>query len=430
MLSVLKLQPSSPLFDNKFDQLTAGNLVYGRRFSIRLRQRQLASLSVQSETASSSSEPLVISNLNSTVGSSSAPQLSQWTLTHRHIHILNFIACVAAISATWLFFSAIPTLLDKEMFTPLLKQKKAFRRAAESLEKLMDVTREELPDTMAAVRLSGMEISDLTMELSDIGPYLPSQGLTQGVRSSTRAVRLAEERLRQFSSMPQSATAQGLLVPMETRTAGPALAKKVRDLREGIVKGRQVLQMLFTLTRLPSLPGGRLPDSNSRIIAGSRITGTLFGYRKGRVSLSIQENPRNFPTVVVELALQTNVLQKEMNLGMVRIALECEKRDKREKINLLEEPLWTMYCNGKKNGYGVKREATEEDLSVMEILKPVSMGAGVLPGKSDVEGPDGEMTYMRAHFERVVKSKDAETLYMLSPDANDGPELSIFFVRI
>lgn len=33
----------------------------------------------------------------------------------------------------------------------------------------MDVTREELPDTMAAIRLSGMEISDLTMELSDLG---------------------------------------------------------------------------------------------------------------------------------------------------------------------------------------------------------------------------------------------------------------------
>lgn len=49
---------------------------------------------------------------------------------------------------------------------------KAFKRAAESLEKLMDVTREELPDTMAAVRLSGMEISDLTMELSDLGLVL------------------------------------------------------------------------------------------------------------------------------------------------------------------------------------------------------------------------------------------------------------------
>lgn len=33
----------------------------------------------------------------------------------------------------------------------------------------MDVAREELPDTMAAVRLSGMELSDLTMELSDLG---------------------------------------------------------------------------------------------------------------------------------------------------------------------------------------------------------------------------------------------------------------------
>lgn len=120
MLSVLKLQPSSPLFDNKFDQLTAGNLVYGRRFSIRLRQRQLASLSVQSETASSSSEPLVISNLNSTVGSSSAPQLSQWTLTHRHIHILNFIAC--AVHTLFFFF----TLLDTSAFLLMFSFRKSF----------------------------------------------------------------------------------------------------------------------------------------------------------------------------------------------------------------------------------------------------------------------------------------------------------------
>ncbi|XP_009764438.1 uncharacterized protein [Nicotiana sylvestris] len=228
MLSTLKLQLPSPVLNTNSDQGVAGNLDSGRRFSIRLPQRQLASLSVQSENASSS-EPLVTSHLNSTFGYSSSSAV-QWTLTHRHIHILNFIACAAAISATWLFFSAIPTLL-------------AFRRAAESLERLMDVTREELPDTMAAVRLSGMEISDLTMELSDLG-----QGLTQGVRSSIRAVRLAEERLRQFSSMAQSANMQGLLVPTETRTTGPALAKKARDLREGIAKGRAALQMLFTLT--------------------------------------------------------------------------------------------------------------------------------------------------------------------------------------
>ncbi|PKI76327.1 hypothetical protein CRG98_003249 [Punica granatum] len=115
---------------------------------------------------------------------------------------------------------------------------------------------------------------------------------------------------------------------------------------------------------------------------------------------------------------------------MVRIALECEKRADKDKMKLLDEPLWTMYCNGKKTGYGVKREANGEDLNVMELLKAVSMGAGVLPGNSDVEGPDGELAYMRAHFERVVGSKDSETLYMLSPEGNTGPELSIFFVRI
>nr|KAJ0207178.1 hypothetical protein LSAT_V11C500265910 [Lactuca sativa] len=106
-----------------------------------------------------------------------------------------------AISATWLFCSAIPTLL-------------AFKRATESLEKLFDVTREELPDTMVVVRLSGMEINDLTMvvvrlsgmeiidltmELSDLG-----QEITQGVKSSTRAVRLAEERLRRLTNMNPS----------------------------------------------------------------------------------------------------------------------------------------------------------------------------------------------------------------------------------
>lgn len=134
--------------------------------------------------------------------------------------------------------------------------------------------------------------------------------------------------------------------------------------------------------------------------------------------------------LVVELAMHTNVLQKEMSSGMVRIALECEKRPEKDKTVLLDEGLWTMYCNGKSSGYGIRREASEEDLTVMELLMPVSMGAGVLPGNSEVEGPDGELAYIRAHFERVVGSKDSETLYMLSPDGNHGPELSIFFVRI
>ena len=128
--------------------------------------------------------------------------------------------------------------------------------------------------------------------------------------------------------------------------------------------------------------------------------------------------------------MATNVLQKEIGGGLVRIALECEKRAEKDKTKLMEEPVWTMYFNGKNSGYVVKREAEEEDLSIMELLRPVSMGAGVLPGKTGVEGPDDELAYMRAHFQRVVGSKDSETLYMLSPNGDNGPELSIFFVRI
>lgn len=60
------------------------------------------------------------------------------------------------------------------VFQLLCWWEQAFKKAAESLEKLLDVTAEELPDTMAAVRLSGMEISDLTMELRDLGLALLS----------------------------------------------------------------------------------------------------------------------------------------------------------------------------------------------------------------------------------------------------------------
>ncbi|GAB2279358.1 hypothetical protein Dimus_014000 [Dionaea muscipula] len=190
--------------------------------------------------------------------------------------------------------------------------------------------------------------------------------------------------------------------------------------------------IITPVCKLPSLHGAALPDTH-RLRDGPRITGTLFGYRKGRVSLSLQENPRCLPTLVVELAMQTSVLQKELSSGMVRIAFECEKRPAKDKTKLLEEPLWAMYCNGKKSGYGVKREANEEDLNVMELLKAVSMGAGVLPVDSDhadEEGPDGELAYMRADFEHVVGSKDSETLYMVNPHGNSGPELTIFFVRI
>lgn len=112
-----------------------------------------------------------------------SPVHQQWHLTDQHLFLLTTIACVTGGAVTALFVAAIPTLL-------------AFKKAAESLEKLLEVTREELPGTMAAVRLSGMEISDLTMELSELG-----QEISSGVKSSARAVRAAQDGLRRVSSI-------------------------------------------------------------------------------------------------------------------------------------------------------------------------------------------------------------------------------------
>ena len=103
------------------------------------------------------------------------------------------------------------------------------------------------------------------------------------------------------------------------------------------------------------------------------------------------------------------------------------------RTRLLHEPLWTAYVNGRKIGYAVRREPTEDDLTVLQLLRTVSAGAGVLPADAvgAPEGQDaGDLAYMRAHFDRVVGSRDSESFYMLNPDGNHGPELSIFFIRI
>nr|KYP41731.1 hypothetical protein KK1_036902 [Cajanus cajan] len=174
----------------------------------------------------------------------------------------------------------------------------------------------------------------------------------------------------------------------------------------------------------------RIRSNDMHIHGGTRITGTLFGYRKARINLAFQENPNCRPFLLLELAIPTGKLLQDIGTGLNRIALECEKHSNNEKIKVVDEPIWALFCNGKKMGYGVKREPTDDDLNVMQLLHAVSVAVGVLP--HDMADPhDGELSYMRAHFERVVGSKDSETYYMSMPEGNNkGPELSIFFVRV
>ncbi|KAI3467155.1 hypothetical protein Pfo_023818 [Paulownia fortunei] len=163
---------------------------------------------------------------------------------------------------------------------------------------------------------------------------------------------------------------------------------------------------------------------------GTKVVGTLFGHRRGHVHFAFQEDFKLSPAFLVELATPTSILVKEMASGLVRIALECDKKTEKKGFKLLEEPIWRTYCNGKKCGYAMRRECGPEEWKVLNAIGPISMGAGVLPGAGNGAEYDGELMYMRAKFERVVGSKDSEAFYMMNPDGNGGPELSIYLLRV
>ncbi|KAL7148734.1 hypothetical protein ABFS83_06G199200 [Erythranthe nasuta] len=116
---------------------------------------------------------------------SAVPKLS---LTDQAFLLLAFIGCTTSVAFASLVAASVPTLF-------------AMRRAAISLAKLADTAREELPSTMAAIRLSGMEISDLTLELNDL-----SQEIADGVNKSSQAVQAAEAGIRQIGSVAREQT--------------------------------------------------------------------------------------------------------------------------------------------------------------------------------------------------------------------------------
>ncbi|KAJ6708544.1 PROTEIN MIZU-KUSSEI 1 [Salix koriyanagi] len=131
------------------------------------------------------------------------------------------------------------------------------------------------------------------------------------------------------------------------------------------------------------------------------VTGTFFGYRKGRVSFCLQDDTRSSPLILLEFAVPTAYLAKEMQHGLLRIALECchQRRidSQKERCSLFNVPVWSMYCNGRK-----------------------------VAGARDA----GDLLmYLRASFERVVGSVDSESFHMINPAGSSGQELSIFLVR-
>ncbi|KFK36684.1 hypothetical protein AALP_AA4G156100 [Arabis alpina] len=161
------------------------------------------------------------------------------------------------------------------------------------------------------------------------------------------------------------------------------------------------------------------------------VIGTIFGRRKGHVWFCVQHDRLSVkPILLLELSIATNQLVHEMGSGLVRVALECPTRPELTSCLLRSVPVWTMFCNGRKLGFAVRRGANEETRLMLKKLESMTVGAGVLPsgsgsGESDLE----EVMYMRANYEHVVGSSDSESFHLINPDANSAQELSIFLLR-
>ncbi|KAK1306801.1 hypothetical protein QJS10_CPA10g00028 [Acorus calamus] len=170
------------------------------------------------------------------------------------------------------------------------------------------------------------------------------------------------------------------------------------------------------------------PNPNP-ITSTTTVTATFFGHRRGHVSFCIQDHhhPHHPLLLLLEFSIPTTILAREMQHGLLRVALECDGPAKPSAsgggAGLFDVPVWALYCNGKKAGFAVRRHVSEGDWRVLKMMKSVSVGAGVIPGEEE------EMMYLRARFERVVGSVDSESFHMINPVGSSGQELSVFFMR-
>ncbi|XP_021725413.1 protein MIZU-KUSSEI 1-like [Chenopodium quinoa] len=164
--------------------------------------------------------------------------------------------------------------------------------------------------------------------------------------------------------------------------------------------------------------------------SSSFLTGTIFGYKKGKVKFCVQTNSNAAtPILLLELAVPTTILAREMRGGVLRIALECSSMPStNDPFSLLEMPVWKMYCNGRRVGFSVRRRPSKADTEVLWKMKDVVVGAGVVSGK-EVGCEEDDIMYLRGNFERVRGSNDAESFHLIDPDGHINQDLSIFFLR-
>ncbi|KAJ1256328.1 hypothetical protein BS78_K047400 [Paspalum vaginatum] len=172
------------------------------------------------------------------------------------------------------------------------------------------------------------------------------------------------------------------------------------------------------------------------------IVGTIFGRRTGHVTFCVQRDAAAPPPFLFELAVPMQSLAAEIGSGLLRIALECHRGPGGGSSGGGDRNVWRATCNGRDVGHAVRRRPTDCDRRVLESMRAMSSGVGVLPagqgegGKNAQDGVDGgagacgEVLYMRATYERVVGSRDAVSYHLISPaGGSPAQELSVFLLR-
>lgn len=186
----------------------------------------------------------------------------------------------------------------------------------------------------------------------------------------------------------------------------------------------------------PATPAASAPFAPPRS-SRTMVIGTIFGHRRGgHVWFCVQQDRLTVrPTLLLELSIPTSALIQEMQCGLVRLALEFNAGDSADselsRCPLHSVPLWTLFCNGRKLGFAVRRKLTQQSKIMLKTMQNISVGAGVIPCKFGLgSGPEEkEVMYMRANYECVLGSADSESFHLINPDQGPGQELSVFLLR-
>lgn len=93
--------------------------------------------------------------------------------------LTSIAACIGSIAFACLLVAAIPALIS-------------LKKTMDATHVLVESLQEELPDALAALKLSGLELSDAIEEVSGLG-----SDLTEGLRASVRALVGAESGVRE-----------------------------------------------------------------------------------------------------------------------------------------------------------------------------------------------------------------------------------------